>query len=453
MRVAQDLRSALDRFEKAAALTHITMPVSAEFETAAVLWALGAGKTAVFDSVVGHATPVVGNVLNDRAKLAMACGVPVGALQQYAVDAYHSPHAPVRVQEAPCQEVVVSADFDLGEMFPIPRISEFDDGRFITAGLLITKDPVLGRTNVAIARMQLKGPNRLGCFLAPTDTDRYLAMHREKGTKAEVAVAIGNHPVLLAASQMPPPDDELLFAGGLFGSGVEMVSCVSVDLEVPAHAEIVLEGVIDPAVSEPEGPFGEFGGHYNASDASPVIEVGTVTTRRDPMFQMIVGGTHPEHSLTGVVVREVRLLEALRQAGLDAAAVTFPMGGTGRFQAIIALRDAGPGDGVAAVLTAFTFSVMLRQVIVVDDDIDVFDRDQVDWAFASRLDPSRDLVVVEGCKAHPRDPVVVNGTVSKIGFDATRGQRSGAAAVPTMPDVPESVRNDVLGRLPPDVVG
>jgi len=264
---------------------------------------------------------------------------------------------------------------------------------------------------------------------------------------------IGNHPVLLAASQMMAPDDELLFAGGLFGAGVEMVPCVSIDLEVPAHAEIVLEGVIDPSVSESEGPFGEFGGHYNASEASPVIEVGTVTMRRDPIFQMIVGGTHPEHSVTGVVAREVRLLEALRFAGLTPTAVSFPVGGTGRFQAIIALRGAGPGDGVAAVLAAFNFSVMLRQVIVVDADVDVFNRDHVDWAFASRMNPSRDLIVVDGCKAHPRDPAVVDGTVSKIGFDATRAGRTGTSAEPTMPAVPESVWKDVLSRLPPDVIG
>lgn len=446
------MRSALATFEKASALTHIKFPVSTEFETAAVLWILGEGKTAVFDSVIGHEGSVVGNVLNNRAKLALACGIPVEELQQYALNAYHAPHSPVQVQDAPCQEIVATADFDLGEMFPIPRISEFDDGRYITAGLILTKDPERGRTNVAIARMQLKGPNRLGCFLAPTDTYRYLAMHRERGTKAEVAVAIGNHPVLLAASQMPPPDDELEFAGGLFGSGVEMASCVSVDLQVPAHAEIVLEGVIDPQVGEPEGPFGEFGGHYNASESSPVIEVEAVTTRRDPIFQMIVGGTHPEHSVTGVVAREIRLLEALRQTGLNPAAVTFPVGGTGRFQAIVALRNAGPGDGVAAILTAFNFSIMLRQVIVVDDDVDVFQRDQVDWAFASRMDPSRDLLVVEGSKAHPRDPAVLHGTVSMVGFDATRGQGSDTAAERRIPDVPESVRNRVLRRLSPDAI-
>lgn len=445
--IAQDLRSALDRFADADELTHITAPVSPKFEISAVLWALHDGKAAIFDNVEGYGHSVVGNVLNHRSKLALACGVPLHSLQHFATEAYRSPRPPVRVSDAPCQEVVISEGINLAEMWPIPQISEFDAGRFITAGLLIAKDPVRGRINLAIARLQVKGANRLGCFLAPTDTFHYLQRHRENGTVLQVAIAIGNHPVVMAASQMPPPDDELLFAGGLFGAGVEMAPCVSVDLEVPAHAEIVLEGFIDPALSEPEGPFGEFGGHYNASDASPVIEVSTVTSRRDALFQTIVGGTHPEHSVTGVFAREVRLLETIRQAGPVATAVSFPVGGTCRFQAIIALRNARPSDAVSAILAAFNFSPMLRQVVVVDEDVDVFDREQVDWAFASCMDPTRDLVIVDRCKAHPRDPAQSGGVVAKVGFDATRSAPQVAATERTMPDVPEGVRDDVLNRL------
>lgn len=443
----QDLRSALRRYDDAGQLLRIRAPISWNFEAAAVLWAVKSGPAVVLENVTDYEMPIVGNVLNERAKLAVACGIPLEDLQTYLLRAYHTPIPPDVVSTPSCQQVLKRDAINLLTSLPVPMISEHDAGRFITAGLLICRDPVTSRTNVAISRLQVKGPDRLGCFLADgADTRRFLAEYQRLGKPMEVAVAIGNHPILMAASQMSPPDDELLFAGGLFGAPTQMAHCVSLDLDVPAHAEVVLEGTIDPSESEPEGPFGEFGGQYNASGASPVIRIHAMTTRTDPLFQMIVGGTHPEHSVTGVFSREVRLFEAVRRVVPGVKQVAFTLGGTCRFHAIVSINQKSQGEARLAIMAALSSSILIRQVIVVDDDIDIFDKDDVEWALASRLDASRDVVIIEGCTANPRDPGARDGVATKIGFDATL--RADAPKTDRLrPDVPLSVRQEVSRRL------
>lgn len=441
----QDLRSALRRFEQAGVLQHVTAPVDLDYEVAAVLWRLRHGPTVVFDNVQGSDVPIVGNVLNSRDKLAIALGLPRQDLLDRLTTAARETIPTNEVGDAPCQERSIAADVDVLDLLPIPLISEHDGGRYISAGLMIARDPTTGRRNVAICRVQPRPGNRLGCYLAPTHTYQFLQQCKELGRPLEVAVVIGVHPALMAASQLLVPGDELEHAGAIFGAPVDVAACRTVDLDVPAGAEIVIEGRIDPTVTEEEGPFGEFPGTYAPARMNPVIEVTHVSTRHAPMFQMIVGGRHPEHLITGAVAREATLLTAVRAVVPGAREVLLPEGGVCRFHAVISIRKRVEGEGKLAIMAALTNQDLLKHVVVVDDDIDVSDPVQVEWAVATRMRAHEDLVMIQGCKSNPVDPMSQDRTITKLGVDATLPLTSDLRGMPA-PDVPADVRTRIDDR-------
>src|SRR5690606_32443200 len=327
-RAMDDLRIALQRLASAGALQRVTTSLHWQYELAAVLWKLQHGPTVLFENVDGYDTPVVGNLLNTRDKLAIALDIGPDEVQPRVVHALNNPIEPTVVDEAPWLDVQHPGDVDLTDILPIPVISERDAGRYISAGVLICKDPETGRRNMAICRMQAQGPGQIGVYLAPTHSRGFLQTHRARGTKMDVAVAIGLHPGLLVASQLLTPLDETHVAGGIFQQPVPLARARTVDVEVPTGAEIVLEGVIDPAEEETEGPFGEFPGTYAPQRKNPVIRLTAVSTRERPIFQMIVGGRHPEHLVTGAIAREAGLFNAIRSVIPGVRRVLLTEGGT-----------------------------------------------------------------------------------------------------------------------------
>lgn len=417
--MSQDLRDALALLEKSGDLLRVRAPLSWKFDLAAALWECESGPTLLFENVVGYSTPVVGNLLNRRDKLATALGLSAGDLQQHIVDGLRRPIAPTLVEEAPCFEVTVPPDTDLTDLLPVPAISEHDGGRYLSAGVIISEDPDTGRRNLAICRMQVQGPGRIGLFLAPTHTRAVLEKHRSRGTTMQVAIALGLHPAIMVASQFLTPLDESHVAGGLFGEPLEMTHARTVDLDVPAYAEVILEGTLDPAETQLEGPFGEFPGTYAPQRPNPVLRLSAISTRRDPIFAMIVGGRHREHLVTGAIAREAGLFDAVQSVVPGVTGVRLPEGGTCRFHAVIAIRKQFEGEGRLAMLTAFTKQDLIKHVIVVDDDVDIHDPDEVEWAIATRSRAHEDFVTVPGMKSNPVDPMAIEKTVTKFGIDAT----------------------------------
>jgi 2,5-furandicarboxylate decarboxylase 1 len=417
--IGQDLRSALQAYEACGQLLRVAAPVHWRYEAAAVLWKLADGPAVVFDDVVGYDMPLVGNVLNNRRKLAIALGSDVAAVQDRIVAAVHDARVPEPVPSPPCQEVVQTADLDVRTELPVPMISEHDAGRYISAGLVTARSPDGGRRNLAICRIQVRDDGTLGCYLAPTHTSQFLQRAGELRRPLEVAVAIGNHPAWMTASQMLVPGDEFEHAGALFGAPAQVAQCVSVDLQVPAGAELVLEGVIDPDVRVEEGPFGEFPGRYAPRRPGPVIELRAITRRRDAMFQMIVGGMHPEHLVTGALAREAALLDALRRVVPGTQEVLLTEGGTCRFHAVVKIRKRVEGEGKLAITAALANQDLLKHAVVVDDDIDIHDHKQVEWAVATRSRAHDDVLLLPGMKSNPVDPMSVGHTVTKMGIDAT----------------------------------
>lgn len=443
--VAQDLRSAIDALDEAGQLLRINAPISVDYEAAAVLWEVAHGPAVLFDNVVGSTMPLVGNLLNTREKLAISLEVSEGGLQERLMEAVERRMIPEVVSDPFCQQWRAPEGSDFLGRLPVPLISENDGGRYISAGLLVCRDPETARQNLAICRLQVKPGNRLGCYMAPTHSYRALVNHRRSRTPMEVAVAIGCHPAVMAASQFLTPFDEMEIAGGIFGEPLGVARCQTVNLVVPAAAEVVLEGSIDPCQSEVEGPFGEFPGTYAPARPNPVIHLSAMTSRSDPWMQMIVGGRHPEHLVTGAVAREATLLASVRAVVPGVRRVVLTEGGNCRFHAVIAMAPSVPGEAKLAITAAFASQDLIKHVVVVDDDVDPGDPDEVEWAVSTRMRAPEDILMVGGMKSNPVDPTSVGRTITKVGFDATLAvddDRRGERRV----GVPEAVARRVHSR-------
>jgi 2,5-furandicarboxylate decarboxylase 1 len=443
----QDLQSAFASLEKAGRAVRVKTPIHWEFEAAAVLWELSHGPAVLFEDVVGYDIPLIGNLLNTRDKLATALGIDDDQLHERVLSAIDNRATPEVVDRAMCQEHVQTSGIDLLARFPLPLISERDGGRYISAGLVVARDPETGRQNLAICRLQYQGPDALGIAMAPTHSSQFLASNRRRNQKMQVAVVIGCHPGVVAASQLLVPFDEMEAAGGILGEPLRVARGRTVDLVVPSEAEIVLEGWIDPDETHEEGPFGEFPGTYAPERPNPVLHLTAVTTRTDPWFQMIVGGRHPEHLVTGAIAREAGLLRAVRAVVPGTRQVVLTEGGNCRFHAVIAIDQRNRGEAKLAMTAAFANQDLIKYVVVVDDDIDPTDPVEVEWAIATRMRPQDDLVMIAGMKSNHVDPMAIDRTITKLGIDATLPFDGIVAPTRSLrPDVPAAVREGVRSR-------
>ncbi|MGH9304720.1 MAG: UbiD family decarboxylase domain-containing protein, partial [Acidimicrobiales bacterium] len=221
-------------------------------------------------------------------------------------------------------------------------------------------------------------------------------------------------------------DDELEVAGALMGEGLEVVGCKSVDLFVPAHCEIVIEGAIDATSMLEEGPVSEYSGLYESYGKGPVVTVRHMTMRRDALFQTILPGYGREHIVIGAVAIAAVLERHLGRVFPNLAECTITDGGCGRLHAVVALREAEQGQAEAVIVEGLSALRLVKRLVVVDDDIDVHDPVQVEWAMATRMKADRDLFVFPAMASSRSDPLAVGATVSKLGIDATRrhGDRS-----------------------------
>lgn len=402
-------------------------------QLAAVAKRLDGEKAVLFPNPGGHPVPVVSGYVANRAWIAEALAVsPAGLLERYRAAA----DRPVAWREVPagaaaCQEVRVSR-IDLPRLLPIPTHSEHDSGPYITAGLVIARNPRTGVQNVSINRIQVLAPDRMQILILPRHLARFWQLAESKNEPLPVAVVIGVDPLTLLASQaIAPLDvDELEIAGALHGAPLPVARCLTNDVRVPADAEIVIEGRLLPGVREPEGPFGEFPRYYSAKEDREVIAIDAVTHRRDPIFHTIVPA-EMEHLLLGAIPREATILSFLQRAFPGVVDVHLAKGGTCRYHLHVQLRKTREGEPKNVIMGAFASHYDVKHVIVVDEDVDVHDPEQVEWAVATRFQADRDLVVVTGAQGSPLDPSTTvpwggkpppesAGTSAKMGMDATR---------------------------------
>lgn len=447
----QSLRAFLSDLEQTGELHRVRRAVDPKFELGAVLDLRRSGPAQRFETVAGSEFPVVGNVLNSRDRIARAFGVPRSELQDFMLHALRSPVAPVMTGSAPAQEVVHEHAIDLPKLLPASHWFERESGAYITAGIIVAKDPETGRRNVSIARLRLDGG---GAVMAGIAKNHHLNLLAEKaralGRKLPIAVAIGNHPAVMIGSQMylELGDDEYDVIGGLLGEPLRLVKCRTVDLEVPAEAEIVLEGEIDAAASVAEGPVSEFHGFYVDYGPGTGGRIHCVTHRKDAIYQTILPGFAPEHCLLGAVAIETVVFRALQRAIPAVRRVLVTDGGMGRLHAVISMHRPRPGEGKRAIALAMGQVNLLKLIIVVEDDIDPEDWTQMEWSLAARFRAHEDMLVLPGMKADRCDPVHDDLLVTKIGMvaatrlgDGAAGSRAEFCRVPA--DLLRSVRENL----------
>lgn len=415
------LRTWLDYLRETNRLDHVAIPVALRYQLAAIAKRLD-GRAVLFTNVEDHRVPVVSGIVSTRAMIAEACGTDEAGLLARFTAAIAQPLPVTRVEpaDATCKEQIVREGIDLMRLLPMPVHHEHDAGKYVTAGLFIVRDPVTRKQNVSIHRLQVTGSNRFGALILPRHTHHLQLAAKRRGEPLECAIVIGVDPVTLLASQASTAFgvDELEIAGALCGSPLPVVRCETVDIDVPAHAEIVLEGRILPGVREPEGPFGEFPKYYGPRSDKEVVEVSAITHRRDPIFHTIVPAAM-EHLLLGGIPREASLLQTVRQAVPSVRDVRMSAGGTCRYHAVVQIEKREEGQGKNAILAAFANSFDIKHVTVVDPDVDISDPSDVEWALATRFQADRDLVVVTNAQGSKLDPSTDDGLGAKVGFDCT----------------------------------
>jgi 2,5-furandicarboxylate decarboxylase 1 len=413
------LRGWLDDLAARDRLAIIRPGVDLRYELAAISKRLDGEKATFFPAPGGHAIPVVSGLLGDRAWIADAMGVmPDAVLARFAEAAAHL--LPWREVEAAPAQQVVHERVDLTAQLPIPTHNELDSGPYISAGLLIARNPKTGAQNVAIHRCQINAPDELGILLLPRHTLAFYSEAENAGEPLEIAIVIGVDPLTSLASQaIAPLDfDELTIAGALHGKPLDVVKCLTNAVRVPAEAEIVLEGRILPHRRAPEGPFGEFPQYYGERAERHVAKIDRVTHRRDAIFHTIVGGAN-EHLLLGAIPREATLLGHLRRNFPNVLDVHLSMGGVGRYVLYVKLRKRQEGEAKNVIMGAFAGHYDLKHVIVVDEDVDIHNARDVEWAVVTRSQADRDFVIVADAQGSKLDPSARDGVSAKLGIDAT----------------------------------
>src|SRR5262245_46065289 len=307
----RSLREWLDHLAAHDRLVVLEPGIGLRFELAAIAKRLDGVRATLFPRPGGHAIPVASGLVSDRTWMADAMGVETGEVLACFRDATLQPIPWRETVSAPVHEVV-HRDVDLVRQLPLPTHNEHDGGPYVTAGLMITRNPRTGAQNVSIHRCQLHGPNRLGVLLLPRHAHMFFEMAEQDGRPLEAAIVIGVDPLTLLASQAIAPIDvdELAIAGALHRRPLSVVKCLTSDLRVPADAEIVIEGRLLPGARELEGPFGEFPQYYGERGERHVMEVDAIAHRKDAIFHTIVGGG-VEHLLLGAIPREATLLAHL----------------------------------------------------------------------------------------------------------------------------------------------
>jgi len=415
------LRDWLDRMRANGRLATAKPGIPLAFTLAALAKRLDGDKAVLFPEPDGHPISVISGIVSRREWIAEAMGADGDGLLDRFRDAVLNPLPWEETEDAPVQEVVHRDAIDLTSALPIPTHNEHDNGAYITAGLVITRNPETGDQNVSINRLQVSGPDKLGILILPRDLHRFYDAAETKGEALPVAIVIGVDPMTLLASQaiLPINHDELMVAGALMGRPLDVVKCVTNDVRVPAQAEIVIEGRLLPEVREIEGPFGEFPQYYGPAGKRQVVAVDAITHRGKPLFHTIVPAAM-EHLLLGAIPREASLIAFLQRSFPSVVDVHLSRGGVCRYHLAVKIAKRWEGEPKNIIMGAFAGHADIKQVTVVDEDVDVHDPTAVEWAVATRFQAASDLVVVPRAQGSRLDPSAENGLVDKMGLDATK---------------------------------
>jgi len=411
----QSLRPLLQNLEQQGELIRVTKEVDPEQNMSAVEWKTynERGKSTLFTNIQGHpGWTACSQILADRRKWAIGLGIDEEDLLKEMSLRVKKPIAPVTVgkADAPCQEVVLQgAEANLNDI-PAMIVSEGDGGRFIASGMGFIKDPDTGIANISIHRQHIMGPDKTGFLMLPRQArriyDKYCAMNKPM----PCAMVIGSHPAIWFGSAFTTSFglDEITVSGGLLGEPVRMVKCRTIDIEVPADAEIVLEGEVLPNHTEPEGPFGEVPGTYAEAGISEIFKVKAITRRKNPIYYAIhCGFPVTDTQATTALGIEIATWDHLRNVEggmelLDVRSLTV----SGLMAIVIKLRPRVEGQAKTALLAALSGPYLHPKLaIAVDDDIDASDLRQVMWSMTTRVHAEKDVVLIPNTRVFSLDNV------------------------------------------------
>ena len=452
----QDLRSFVDAYGRAhpGEVIRVTEPVSIEEDVMALVLEYERRRRfpiLLFEKVAGYDIPIVCNAVASRRALTFALGVDERALAAEYARRIKDYVKPVVIPKAPFgHRVLTGAALDLAKL-PMPLYFPGDAGRYLTAGMLVARDPETGVETEGYHRFQLKGPDRMGVSLhSRRRMFEYQRRAEAKGKALPCAVVLGLHPLVSMGSLAYPPPDVGKFevVGGLLGEPLEVAPCSTIDLHVPAAAEIVIEGEILPGVREPEGPFGEFTGYFSRRSTEHVFVAKAIAMREKPWFQSIGSGRAGDHITTLGLIREAEITNALARVIPNVRGVHVPLSGTSSFTAYVSIAQGRPGEAKHVIPIVLGVDHYLKLVVVVDDDIDVFDESEVLWAIATRMQADRDLVVISGSLGAMLDPSAdERGVTAKLGIDATRPFGEPFAEKLVMPPAKMAWARELVDRL------
>ena len=447
----KDLREFVSFLEQRGQLRRIAAPVSCELEITEIADRMvkQGGPALLFENVTGYEAPVLINMFASEQRMAWALGVEklddlVDRLQGMLQLTQGPPEGlinklrtlgqliqigsfqPKTVNRAPCQEVVLQGDeVDLFK-FPALKCWPMDGGRYITLPLVITKDPTTGTQNYGMYRMQIYDARTTGMHWQThkVGAHHYRVSQERQDNRLEVAVAIGADPATMwtGSAPLPPDMDEMAVAGFIREEGVELVKAKTVDLLVPAQSEIVLEGHVFTDEQRSEGPFGDHTGYYSMPDDYPVFHVTSITHRKDPIYPAAIVGRPPMEDYWMGKVTERIFMPVIRMIMPEVVDMNMPAEGVFHNLVIVSIKKEYPGQARKVMYGLWGMGLMslTKTIIVVDHFVDVQNPSEVTWRVANNLNPSQDLVVVEG----PLDDLEVGSPTAKfggkVGIDATR---------------------------------
>lgn len=446
----KDLREFIHFLENRGQLRRVTVPVDAELEITEIVDRICKrnGPALLFEQVKGYDIPVVINLFGSLERMSWALGVqkldliaqrmaellslslPEGFLGKLSLLnrlREIGGFAPKTIRKAPCQEVVIAQEPSL-DFLPILKCWPQDGGRFITLPLVITKNPSTGQQNMGIYRLQKYDHQTTGMhWHIHHDGARNYRESQKLQRNLEVAVVLGGDPATIyaASAPLPPGFDELLLAGFLRQAPVEVVRCKTVDLVIPAHAEIILEGYVDVTEKRTEGPFGDHTGFYSPAQDYPIFHLTYITHRKNPIYPATVVGRPPMEDVFLGKATERIFLPLLQMQIPEIVDLHLPVEGVFHNCAIVSIRKSYPGEArkVMSALWGLGQLALTKVIIVVDEDVDVQNLSQVAWKVFNNIDPERDFLFIKGPVDVLDHASSVPGYGSKVGIDATRKMR------------------------------
>lgn len=422
MREINDLCSFLKVLKENNQLMTIDKQVNLKWELGSILATLERmeGKAAYFSKIKGYSIPVIGGLLASHKRIALALGCKVDEISEKLECALDNPIKPLVVDNAPFMENVIIGDrVDLRKI-PIPIHAPKDGGSFITAGVTVSKGLNNNRQNLSFQRLHIKDKNKTGIMINEwRHLKEFLDSAEAVGKPLPIAIAVGVDPVIMIAAGVRYEGDEIEIAGGLRGRAIEVAKCHTCNIYVPANTEFVIEGEIIPKVREEEGPLAEFTGHYGNISKSPIFKVKAICYRNNPIWQTLNGGSFEHINLGNVLPREPLLKKFTTYVSKNVKNVHIPPYGSG-FLAVISLEKKNPGEAKNVALAAMTSHINIKNVIVVDPDVDIFSPAEIMWSLSTRVDPKKDIFYIPYSQGHELDPASdERGVQTKIGIDAT----------------------------------